>query len=212
MNKLLDEYLCKKYPKIFRDRHAPMTQTCLCWGFEHGDGWFFLIDALCSNIQNRIDNPPYILAKTFQNWIGNLWNKTMWNHILYPVFTKLFSYKIYLKLDKCFRYNFKFVPAPIPQVVATQVKEKFGGLRFYYNGGDDIIQGMVQLTESLSYLVCEECGVMNEMVNPNYDGWIQTTCSECVHDSRKESHEKNRRSELIEIWQKIKEEKKRDEQ
>ena len=211
MNKLLDEYLCKKYPKIFRDRHAPMTQTCLCWGLECGDGWFFLLDSLCSNIQHRIDNPPYVRANTFQNWFGDLWNKTVWNYVLYPIFSKLFSYKIYLKLDKCFRYNVKFVPTLIPQVIVSQVKEKFGSLAFYYNGGDDIILGMVWLVESLSYRVCEECGILNEMVNPNYDGWIKTTCPDCTQDSKKESHEKNKRSELIELWQKVKEEKNKNE-
>ena len=32
----LDKKLVKKYPKIFRDRHADMKATAMCWGFEHG--------------------------------------------------------------------------------------------------------------------------------------------------------------------------------
>jgi hypothetical protein len=35
-------------------------------------------------------------------------------------------------------------------VVVQQVKEKFGGLRFYYYGGDDIIAGMVSFAEAMS--------------------------------------------------------------
>ena len=44
------------------------------------------------------------------------------------------------------------------QVVAVQVKEKFGGLRFYYDGGDDMIDGMVRMAESWASHTCETCG------------------------------------------------------
>ena len=38
MKKELDEALVAKYPKIFKYRHAPMTHTAMCWGFDCGDG------------------------------------------------------------------------------------------------------------------------------------------------------------------------------
>jgi len=63
------------------------------------------------------------------------------------------------------------------QVIATQVKEKFGGLRFYYNGGNDIIEGLVWMAETLSNRTCEECG------NPGTQyktGWIRTLCKPCI--------------------------------
>jgi hypothetical protein len=44
-----------EYPKLFVNRHAPMTETCMCWGFECGDGWFNIINTLCDNIQSHID-------------------------------------------------------------------------------------------------------------------------------------------------------------
>ncbi len=56
MKKELDEALVAKYPKIFKHRHAPMTHTAMCWGFECDDGWYNIIDALCSNIQHYVDN------------------------------------------------------------------------------------------------------------------------------------------------------------
>ena len=37
-------------------------------------------------------------------------------------------------------------------VEATQVKEKFGGLRFYYNGGDEFIEGLTWQRQSLTEL------------------------------------------------------------
>ena len=47
MRKELDEALCAKYPLIFRDRHAPMTETAMCWGICAGDGWYNILDVLC---------------------------------------------------------------------------------------------------------------------------------------------------------------------
>ena len=55
MRKELDEALCKKYPKIFRDRNGNMRDTAMCWGFECGDGWFNILDQLMGNIQHHID-------------------------------------------------------------------------------------------------------------------------------------------------------------
>ena len=63
----------------------------------------------------------------------------------------------------------------IEQVVATQVKEKFGGLRFYCDGGDDITRGMVAMAEEMSYRICEVCGNSGK---PRSGGWIKTLCDE----------------------------------
>jgi len=50
-----DEYLCKVYPKMMVNRAKDMKETCMCWGFECGDGWFQIINQLMGNIQNHID-------------------------------------------------------------------------------------------------------------------------------------------------------------
>ena len=60
MHELLDDYLCKKYPKICVNRHNPSSDMCKFWGFEVGNGWFCLIDRLCDRIQYHIDNPPWV--------------------------------------------------------------------------------------------------------------------------------------------------------
>jgi len=67
-------------------------------------------------------------------------------------------------------------------VVAVQVKEKFGELRFYHTGGDDIIFGMVWLAESLSNTICEECGSTEHVGQTS--GWIMTRCKQCVINSK----------------------------
>lgn len=63
----------------------------------------------------------------------------------------------------------------------SQIKEKFGGLRFEYYGGDNLIDGMVHLAERLSYKICEECGT-TENVTTEGTGWILTLCKKCRHE------------------------------
>ena len=61
----------------------------------------------------------------------------------------------------------------VPQVTVDQVKEKFGTLRFYYTGGDDYIDGLVSMAESMSGVTCEECGNPGSTVGR---GWLTTLC------------------------------------
>jgi hypothetical protein len=61
------------------------------------------------------------------------------------------------------------------QPVAAQVKEKFGGLRFYVDGGDRVTDGMIALVETLSTSVCEDCGHPGTRRS---GGWIRTLCDE----------------------------------
>jgi hypothetical protein len=64
----------------------------------------------------------------------------------------------------------------VEQVVVEQVKEKFGGLRFYISGGDEYIQGLVRMAESISGVTCESCGNPGET---RHGGWIHVYCDHC---------------------------------
>ena len=77
--------------------------------------------------------------------------------------------------DLCYR--------SVDQVVITQIKEKFGGLRFYYDGGNDIIAGMVTMAESWADHTCEVCGTPGER---RTGGWISTLCD--VHEADRQKH------------------------
>ena len=127
MRQELDSLLCEKYPKMMVNRNKPMQETCMCWGFECGDGWFNILDQLMGNIQHHID----------------------WKNRKEEV---------------------------VAQVTLDQVKEKFGTLRFYYSGGDDAIDGMVRMAESMSGVTCEECSAPAQTHGP---GWIRTICEPC---------------------------------
>ncbi len=129
MKKELEEKLFEKYPKIFKQKGLPMNETCMCWGIETGDGWYNIIDTLCSQIQWHID-------------------KNLANH----------------------------EDSEEIQVEATQVKEKFGGLRFYYHGGNRFIDGLVWMAEGMSACTCESCGAPGKRSDTS---WVATLCENC---------------------------------
>lgn len=72
--------------------------------------------------------------------------------------------------------------AAVLQVVAVQIKEKFGGLRFYYNGGDDNVRGMVRMAEAWADSSCEDCGAPGQRRN---GGWIRTLCD--AHEAEQQT-------------------------
>lgn len=51
----LDERLVKEFPLLYSDRHAPMTQTAMCWGFQCGDGWYKLIRKLSKKLEKLVE-------------------------------------------------------------------------------------------------------------------------------------------------------------
>jgi len=175
MNVVSDQTLCKKYPRIFKHRYAPMTETAMCWGFDCGDGWFNIIDAMCDNIQDHI------------NWTRSVRLQALrYNRALNRACDG--DYSSYNRLSKWIQRwideqismpepQLKTVPDACPQVVATQVKEKFGTLNFYYDGGDDVVAGIVLMAESMSAVTCEVCGNNGNRGERNGGGWIHTLCS-----------------------------------
>ena len=58
-----------------------------------------------------------------------------------------------------------------------QVKEKFGGLRYYISGGNAKIDTLIGHAESLSFSLCEACGCIGKMRRSS--GWMHVACDEC---------------------------------
>ena len=87
----------------------------------------------------------------------------------------------------------------IPQVVALQVKEKFGQLRYYYKGGDEYIKALVDIAEYLSFSICENCGIMNQSVGRT-KGWIQSLCPTCALEFGKDIVQNKK---MVALWDKV---------
>ncbi len=82
-----------------------------------------------------------------------------------------------------------------PQLVADQIKEKFGTLRFYYifehcsiekykgrsDRSSEILEGAIDFVEMLTKSICEECGQPGKMRS---DGWIRVRCDKCENKQK----------------------------
>jgi hypothetical protein len=163
MREELDAKLCEKYPLLFRDRNAPMTQTCMCWGFCCGDGWYNLIDMLCAHLTSKYNcaKESYEFAKDcFENHGGVLpWGS---KNIITGDEVEERRLKMEEEAEK------------VPTVV--QVKEKFGTLRFYVDRATDEHYNYIHFAEAMSSRICEDCGMSDETTRTWGMGWHATLC------------------------------------
>lgn len=67
------------------------------------------------------------------------------------------------------------------QCKALQVKEKFGGLRFYVTSAPQDLYGAIQEAEEESLGTCEDCGTKETVTTGTGRdvGWIRTLCWDC---------------------------------
>lgn len=56
------------------------------------------------------------------------------------------------------------------------IKEKFGGLRWYDNGESKVLFAIINYYENLSYTICIKCGKPAKYVSK---GWISPYCEDC---------------------------------
>lgn len=152
----LQKKLFEKYPSIFQQKDLPMTQTCMCWGIETGDGWYDLIDNLCK-------------------WISN---QVKWNPHVFPLieFTqvkeKYGGLRIYFGQKYMEEKEFN-----IYKKDKTSIKNKnFNDWMKNTEKGYYEISGVISFAEALSYRICEICGKPGK---PNKGGWISTLCDKC---------------------------------
>ncbi len=114
-------------------------------------GWIKVVDKLCGSIQDYIDTVT-IFVDNPDYVEGSEWDRD----------------------DKT---THKKIGSKIPQVTCVQMKEKFGGLRFYTNGHDDVIEGMIQMAQYICDNTCEVCGSEENLGNTH--GWVTVCCKSC---------------------------------
>ena len=127
--------------------------------FECGDGWFDLIDCLLAEIHN-----------CYQQWehYANTRNKALAAGKEIPEYAQ--------------KYLEEKPKNPLADFQVEQVKEKFGGLRFYTTYGNDQIHGAISFAEEMSFRICETCGNPGKVYSK---GWTVTRCEDHMPESSK---------------------------
>lgn len=191
MREELDEILVKKYPKIFKNRYGDVRQTLMVFGFECGDGWFNIIDALCANIQGHVNQSrrSRAIALRFNRALARAKKGDMnglYHFYTYGTGDKWSEHAVKTAHISLERGEERTVNAACPQVVAVQVKEKFGTLRFYYDCGDEFVSGVTAMAESMSARTCEVCGNPGKVY---HSGWVTTLCPTHAKERNREEEE-----------------------
>jgi hypothetical protein len=175
--------LVEKYPKIFcltkkagPGPHYPIT----LFSIECGDGWFDILDSACDLIQRHVDDKRRhrALSLRYNRAIQRAARGDTAGLIHYYTAGDKFTEWAQKQVSEtmlCKRFTQRPVPEICHQVVAMQIKEKFGGLRFYTNAKDEYVSGVLAMAESMSYSVCEQCGAAGRMRGT---GWLYTACDD----------------------------------
>lgn len=177
MSPELEEKLYRNHPRIFRSCSDFIGISC-------GDGWYNILDVLCTNIQDHISGSRSIRARDLRynralraGISGN--RRPLEKHFNWGAPTFKVSPKVADRVDDEIAKAVFLTPhESIYQVQCTQVKEKFGVLCFYYVGGDRYIDGLVRMAEGVSRHVCEKCGGRADAEVKS--GWIKSLCVGCA--------------------------------
>jgi hypothetical protein len=161
MREELDKKLVEKYPLLYRNRFGSPMETLMCWGFEHDDGWYNIINALsyllCSEYKQKKES--YESIKEYFEKDG----KWPWSD----------GKEITAEEVEQKRLAMIEAEKTVPTVV--QVKEKMGTLRFYINAGTDEHYNYIRFAEAMSSVTCETCGAPGKIRGR---GWYYTACDE----------------------------------
>lgn len=219
------------YPLLYGDRSKSPQQTCMCFGFECGDGWEDLLWRVSGRLEPLIrkyidENPdlrcrycdrprskhddtekmlvPFQPIKPVYHYFKIHWKRVlkaiitkrmitplikdfkMWARWhAYRASTKFFGFlftkfKIGKRVPICDQYEGRY-----PR--ASQVKEKFGGLRFYMTHATDEMYDITDAAEQESEEICEQCGAPGELRG---NAWLTTLCQPChnINERRKEEY------------------------
>lgn len=206
----LDKKLVKRFPVLYQDRYSPMSSTCMCWGFDHGDGWFDIIWNLSLAIEEELgysylQEKWFLFKKEFaQRWNaliyrlspvrqsryhmeGNGTKENPFHQVLdnrdMPKWDERIAQFLFGKTKTIGNFTVERIGIkgwrwdPQTGFAVSQVKEKFGTLRFY-SPGNEMITRCIRLAERMSAITCELCGGEGQLGQAS--GWYSTRCTCCA--------------------------------
>jgi hypothetical protein len=173
--------------------HTPMfhgTDACshiaevpIRWG---NSTWYsYTKPELWKNLTVRYKKNKY---HAIRDWLRCLKNKykTLLRQKLNGIFLRLYhKFHIHMKIHcNCAEY---YPDHP----KATQIKEKFGEMRFYMGKATKEMHEVARWAELESLKFCEICGLDNPTIRN--DGWIRNLCDSC--EDERVAEEQRRRDE-----------------
>jgi len=160
-----ENILYGKYPKLFAQKDLDARYSAMCWGCQHGDGWFKILDEMCGKLQHLCNKFNHSIEFTT---VKEKFGKLRIYYTNEPIERTIDDYSV------------------IHDTVKDQISEDNKKRRLIEY---DIFSDVVRCAEIESGCTCEECGNMGEARNDC--GWAhQTLCDKC-YEQKKDGGEKN---------------------
>jgi hypothetical protein len=168
MSPELEHKLIEKYPKLFRDVNKSPKESLMCFGCEHGDGWYDIIDNLCGYITYLQKSVSYYLG--LKENIKDNDDKSFDGQFHCPdvVFMKIKEKYGTLRVYWNFRELENY------EEIKTKLKNP-DELDEYINRYYNKIESVVDFCEYLSSKTCEVTGRPGKLYSK---GWCVTLCKE----------------------------------
>lgn len=147
----LDKTLCAKYPLIFKNRHASPMESCFAFGFECGDGWYGVIDAMCEALTYTYTIGLELEGEDVKKFGKDFITVTPPQVICDQCKEKFGTLRFYhhTELD--------------PQIQELAESGKYPDLRAILDRYHNFFGGIVHMAEVLSGRTCEVTGLPGEM-------------------------------------------------
>jgi hypothetical protein len=166
--------LLTKYPELFYKEEKEEGQSPFSlFGFECDDGWFNIISNAFATIYFRYNQAKKDLSY-WQYAVDNL-EETVSRRLSWDKEATKESVELdaITQLQNSIK-KLEETEATLPKFV--QIKEKFGGLRMYFDGGDyEKILAITDFAERMSEVTCEICGNVGKTYRTR---WHKTLCKE----------------------------------
>ena len=148
--------LIEKYPVLFehlKSQEAEQEPLTL-FGIECGDGWRDILDILFSTLLKPYRDAERVVEYHTKKQLQQNDEES-----------KIELQNSLLKLEH--------LKNKLPRF--TQIKEKFGTLRIYYDNISPEVDNLVSFAEMLSEVTCEVCGSPGRL---NRGGWLRVLCDQ----------------------------------
>lgn len=170
MNPQLDAELVKNHPHLFADRFGDLRSTAMCWGFECGDGWYELLKEAADKLEPLCKAWFDKYKRQEKHWYKPVRRAIGFTAKVGPIFTGLYTVTNWLFPNMWSNPIYYYGGGPR----ASQVKEKYGTLRFYMTIQTDEMDPIITIAEKRSAVTCEQCGKKGKLRGR---GWYYTACA-----------------------------------
>jgi hypothetical protein len=211
MKKEFELRMKHQFPLLYRDMWGHARRTCMAFGLDVGDGWAELIEDVSAKLEPKIKEMKEEIEKSPNLKCENCLRPRSWHwwFVLVDYLRKWFYILTHWlpSIPKNYReekanvkrlgaYGFKFkwsrvLRLPyrgmcctgfrVPYPCASQVKEKFAGLRLYMSYYNEELERIISEAENKSYTICERCGADGEVRD---GGWIKALCDKCSKERK----------------------------